>query len=214
MRNAVRKKNVLPPGPIMSFTLIGIMFLSGLLYYRAVKFQRFLEPALAISQPRSEFADTINSLLKREFEPNIIYGVRFTMGSIVVDQSKLLDREDMKPASDLMMKKLGRVFLSALDNDYLRSHTELVLVLARYPEDGDSETNLKMRLLMQSRAEKILQSLFGVEPLLKKKYALYFAAAAMPANPARGEADQIEFRVIPSEQLHIQVLQKLRKYMK
>jgi hypothetical protein len=37
-------------------------------------------------------------------------------------------------------------------------------------------------------------------------------AAAQPTNPLEGNRELIEFRIIPSELLHIQVLEKLEKY--
>jgi hypothetical protein len=66
---------------------------------------------------------------------------------------------------------------------------------------------------MREQSEMALDSLFKAEPLLKKKYALYFAASAMPDDPAKGGAERIEFRIIPSEQLHIEVLHRLKKYV-
>ena len=207
------KRFLIPPGPIMSLTLIGVMFLSGLLYYRAVKIQRFLEPALAISQPRSEFTDAVNSFLKREFEPAGIRGVHLIMGTIVVDPAVFLEGRGHTAGDSPMVKRLGRVLVSALNDDYLRAHVDLVLIVARYPMDSDEGANRQMKLLMREKAAMVLDSLFKAEPLLEKRYALYFAATAMPANPAKGGADRIEVRIIPSDQLHIEVLQRLKKYV-
>jgi len=205
---------LIPPGPIMSLTLIGIMFLSGLLYYRAVKVQRFLEPALAISQPRSEFTDAVNSFLKREFEPAGVKGVRLIMGTIVVDPAVFLEGRGREGGSaSPMVKRLARVFVSALNDNYLRAHVDLVLIVARYPMQPDEGANRQMKLRMRERSAMVLDSLFKAEPLLEKRYALYFAATAMPANPAKGGADRIEVRIIPSDQLHIEVLQRLKKYV-
>src|SRR5512143_2212095 len=53
-----------PPGPVISLLLIGLVLLSSLLYYRSVKIQRFLEPALALSQPRNEFAKHIRQIIQ------------------------------------------------------------------------------------------------------------------------------------------------------
>jgi hypothetical protein len=215
MRYGNGKEFLLPPGPIMSLTLIGIMFLSGLLYYRAIKVQRFLEPALAISQPRSEFTDAVNLFLKNEFEPAGLKGVRMIMGTIVVDPAVFLDegRGRTNGAASPMVKRLGRVLVAALNNDYLRSHVDLVLVVARYPMEPDEGANRQMKLRMRERSEMVLDSLFRVEPLLGERYASYFAATAMAADPAKGGADRIEFRIIPSERLHIEVLQRLKKYV-
>ncbi len=198
----------------MSLTLIGIMFLSGLLYYRAVKIQRFLEPALAISQPRSEFTDAVNSFLKKEFEPAGIRGVRLVMGTILVDPAVCFEGHDRAGGSPSpMVKRLGKVLVSALNDDYLRAHVDLVLIVARYPMGPDEGTNRQMKLRMRERSAMVLDSLLKAEPLLEKRYSLYFAATAMPADPAKGGADRIEVRIIPSEQLHIEVLQRLKKYV-
>ncbi len=60
-------KYIPPAGPILNLTLIGLVLLSALLYYRAIKIQRFLEPALAISQPRNEFAKNVRLRFQKEF---------------------------------------------------------------------------------------------------------------------------------------------------
>ena len=214
MKTDFLKRLVIPPGPILSLTLIGIMLLSGLLYYRAIKVQRFLEPALAFSQPRNEFTDTINTLLGKELEQTGIQGVRFMMGSIVVDRRELFNEASgMNESAALLIKRLGNVFLSALNDQHTRSRFGLILIVARFPGGPDPETNRRTRLMTQERAEMVLHSLFGASPALQKEYAAYFAAAAIPADPSGRGFDRIEFRIIPSEQLHIEVLQRLQKYV-
>ncbi len=204
----------LPPGPIMVLTLIGIMVLSGLLYYRAVKVQRFLEPALAISQPRSEFTDAVNFFLKREFEPAGLKGVRLIMGTITVDPAVFLkDHDTADGAASPMAKRLGRVLVAALSDDFLRAHVDLVLIVSRYPKGPDEGVNSLMKSRMMERSEMALHSLFKAEPLLERKYALYFAPTAIPDKPSKGRVERIEIRIIPSDQLHIEVLQRLKKYV-
>jgi hypothetical protein len=56
-----------PPGPVLSLSLIGLMLLGGLLYSKAVKAQRFLEPVLAITQPNITFSENLSRLLLAEF---------------------------------------------------------------------------------------------------------------------------------------------------
>lgn len=215
MKPAVLKKLVIPPGPILSLTLIGVMLLSGLLYYRAVKVQRFLEPALAFSQPRNEFTDVINTLLGKELDQTGIQGVRFMMGSIIVDRRELFNEASgMSESAPLLMNRLGNVFLSALNDQRTRSRFGLILIVTRFQGGSDPGGNKKLRLQMQAGAETVLQSLFRAAPELEKEYASYFAAAAIPAGPAGRGVDRIEFRIIPSEQLHIEVLQRLQKYVR
>jgi hypothetical protein len=59
------RKLILQPGPILSLTLIGILLLSAVIYYRANNVQRFLEPALALSEPRLKFSQNIRISFRR-----------------------------------------------------------------------------------------------------------------------------------------------------
>jgi len=58
----------------------------------------------------------------------------------------------------------------------------------------------------------MLNSLFFVEPGLEKNYGRYFAAIALPASSTLKGPPPLEFRLIPTERLHIEVLQRLEKY--
>ena len=42
-------RTIAPAGPLLSLALIGVMLLSAVLYYRAVRIQRFLEPSVAVT---------------------------------------------------------------------------------------------------------------------------------------------------------------------
>src|SRR5512134_829109 len=90
MRPDTLRRLIPPLGPIFSLALIGLLLLSAILYYRAVKIQRFLEPALAISEPRMKFTQGIRNLLIREFSHTELKGIKFRAGSIIVDESLLL----------------------------------------------------------------------------------------------------------------------------
>jgi hypothetical protein len=58
----------------------------------------------------------------------------------------------------------------------------------------------------------IQDALYVAEPQLAIRYGSYFVASAQPANPMEGNRELIELRIIPSELLHIRVLEKLEKY--
>jgi hypothetical protein len=208
------KKFILPPGPILSLALIGLLLLSALLYYRAVKIQRFMEPALAISQPKVKFTQSINRLLSQEFGTKEIEGVKFRAGSILVDQSRFFeDSRHAKGFDRTALNKLSRVFLSALSNEDIRKNISLIMVNIRYPVGKDPELNRVMSLQSQQNAWLLLNALYAAEPQLGNKYGTYFVAAAMPVNRVVKEINWIEFRIVPTEHLHIEVLQKLEKYM-
>ncbi len=206
-------KYILPPGPILSFTLIGLLLLSAVVYYRAVKIQRFLEPALAISQPRMQFTQEMNNLIMKDFGPREPAGVIFRSGSVFVEQRLLFSgAPQMAGLESLTLKKLASVFLAALEDPRTRDHISLILVSTRLPLSRDAELNKVRRANLQERADGILTSLFGAEPELEKRYGRYFAATVLPVG-SEGEAGFIEFRIVPTERLHIEVLKRLGKYV-
>jgi hypothetical protein len=213
MRENPVRKFVPPLGPLLSLTLIGILVLSALLYYRSVKIQRFLEPALAISQPRMKFTQTINSLITKEFGTGQREGLRFRTGSILIEPALLLNNiHPSKGAEPLILKKLAGVFLTALNDPETRDNISLILVSARLPISPDKEANKEMRAKMRDRAGLILSSLFALEPQLEKTYGAYFAATALSVGAGVKDKDWIEFRIVPTERLHIEVLLRLGKY--
>ncbi len=207
-----RRKIILPPGPILILTLIGLLLLSALLYYRAVRIQRFLEPVLAITQPRITFSNNINNLLLREFGKEESKGIKVKPGSILVEQSLLIAGVHNTTGEDTVLTKLGRVFLAALSDPAIRDNISLIIVIARVPLGPEMESNKEFRYQIQQRAELILNSIFKVAPELERNYGGYFAATALPVDPEVKDTDWIEFRIIPTERLHIEVLQKLEKY--
>lgn len=202
------KDYVLPPGPVLGLTLIGILLLGAVIYYRAIRIQRFLEPAVAISQPRVEFAGNIRLLLQKEFGEKAVRGVMFTTDSILVEKSLLGDIN----SSSIILKKLGRIFLSMLNDPQMKNYINLILINTRPPLSQNPESNRAARLKMQDTAEQILNALYNGAPGLEN-YDIYFAATAVTIDAETGKADWVEFKIIPSEQLHIDVLMKLEKYV-
>lgn len=214
MKAETIKKFILPPGPILSLTLIGLLLLSAVLYYRATKIQRFLEPALAVSEPRIKFTQSMNALLSQEFGAAKKDGIIFRAGSIFIDESLLFDNAHSLNSPDaVIMKKLSRFFLSAFNDPAIRNNISLVLICTRVPLGSDSALNKGMRFSMQERSLSILNALYAADPELAKNFGTYFAATAMSVNDAATGSGSIEFRIVPTEILHIEVLQRLMKYM-
>jgi hypothetical protein len=208
------RKFIMPPGPILSLTLIGLLLLSALVYYRAVKIQRFLEPALAFSQPRLQFSQSINNLLAKEFGARETGGVKFRAGAILINQALIFPPgQIMRPDQSEVLHKLGHVFLAALDDPAIRDNVSLILVSTRLPLSTNAELNSVLRFQLQGRALLILNSLYAAEPALEKQYGKYFAATSLPLDGPPKEAAWIEFRIIPAERFHIILLQRLEKYM-
>ena len=212
MKDNIINKIVISTGPILSLTLIGILVLSALLYYRAVKIQRFLEPALAITEPRIKFNQEINNLLIKEFGTTP-KGMTFRRGSIFLDQSVLFAIPHHQEGSmPLMLNKLSRVFLSALSNPDISGHISLILISMNLPLTADSNLNKELRFEVQKMTSYILNALYTAEPVLEKQYGKYFAVTAIPLGAPVKEPSLIEFRMIPTERLHIQVLERLEQY--
>ncbi|TAL23538.1 MAG: hypothetical protein EPN94_09300 [Nitrospirae bacterium] len=215
MKSAFIKKFILPPGPVFGLILAGLLLLSAVLYYRAVKIQRFLEPALAISLPRSEFAGSISSLLVKEFGAEEVRGISFKMGSIFIEESLLFDNgNNMKESAHTILNKLGHVFMTALNDRNTRSHIDLIIVGSRFTVTRDTKRNIELRTNMQHKAELILYSIYKSEPELEENYGSYFAATAtaIPVSAPSQDTNWVEFRIVPSELAHIEMLMRLGKY--
>ncbi len=209
-------RKIIPPlGPLFSLTLVGLLLLSAILYYRAVKIQRFLEPALAISEPRMKFNQNIRGLLAAEFSPQQMKGIKFRAGTITVEESLIFERAHSQGGvtGPPVLRKLSRIFLAALDRRDIRENISLIMVIARFPLGKDGILNRQARFATQDRATLILNSLFVAEPRLEGGYTNFFTATAIPAleSPKIGEP-VVEFRIIPTERLHIEVLERLEGY--
>ncbi len=202
------RKFLLPPGPILALTLIGLLLLSALLYYRSVRIQRFLEPALAMSEPRLKFGQNINDLISKEFGAEELDGIKFKSNSILIRQSLLFTNSNgLRPDT---IKKLANIFLSALNNQDIRKHISIILVIVRTPASNNIDEQQQLQL--QEMAGQILKKLYESEPKIEKEFNRYFGSTVFTTDSKIKEPNLIEFRIVPSEQLHIEVLQKLMKY--
>jgi hypothetical protein len=205
------KNFILPPGPILALTLIGLMFLSALLYYKAVRAQRYLEPSLSIAQPRIDFMMNINSLLEDEFGTEKFPGIALARNSIFVEGSLIFPDPARRKAIDSMfLKRLSRVFLSMLQDHDMRSQFDLVLVSTKFKVSPRIDVTTNKRTERRQIAESILDSLYKVEPGLLKYYGT-FTTTVIPVQPNQKD-NWVEFRIIPSEHLHIELMKSLNKY--
>lgn len=202
-----------PAGPLLILLLIGLVLFSALLYYRAVKIQRFLEPALALSQPRNEFTKRITRLFRKEFGEKTEKGLDVRLSSIVVHRSMLFSADGRLSAQgERILKKFARMFLGLMKDDQSRTEISLILINARYTSYGAQGADAADRLRAQLTVGFIQDSLFRMEPELGVRYSTLFASVAQAVDPHAGSRDIIEFRIVPSEFLHIEVLERLNKY--
>jgi hypothetical protein len=202
-----------PAGPILSLTLISLVVVSAFLYYRAVKIQRFLEPALALSQPRNEFSKSVKQIFEREFGAKAVEGIKIKGSSILLERSLLFSGDGaLKTSGRINVQRLARVFLSLMRDDRRRSEISIVLIIARFPSYGSKGVNVSERMKAQRSVSLIQDALFQAEPELNIRYPVYFAGTTQPTTPHEQNRDSLELRIIPSEFLHVEVLDKLEKY--
>ena len=118
----------------------------------------------------------------------------------------------MSPVTSTSVTKLARVFLALMKNDHTRSEISLVLIIGRFPSYGARGVNASEMMAVQRMVGSIQSGLFQLEPELGIRYSSYFAGVAQPTNPHEQNRYVLELRIIPSEFLHIEVLEKLEKY--
>jgi len=213
MNNRSLWKLLPPAGPVLSLLLIGLVLLSGLLYYRAIRIQRFLEPALALSRPRNEFSKNINLLVQQEYGTKPVTGLSVKSSSILIEKSLLFAADGSPKASaQSHLHKLSHIFMSLMEDSHTRPNISLVLIIGRYPSGGTWTMNVIERQKVQRMVGIIQDSLFHTIPALGIRYSTYFVAAAQPTNLHETTQETLEFRIIPSEFLHIEMLEKLNKY--
>lgn len=204
----------LPPGPILSLTLIGIMILSALLYYKAIQAQRFLEPSLALSQPRIAFKQNMIRLIEKEFGQRKIEGILVASDSLFVNMSLLFKNSPQGQESGIfVLNKLGKVFLYLLENPRTRAQFDLVLIIARVPYDPQLELDAQQGADPQSGVELILDSLYKAEPALKREYRNYFATTTQLVPEGISDINWVEFRIITSNRLHIDMIRQLWEHV-
>ena len=68
------------------------------------------------------------------------------------------------------------------------------------------------RMKAQRMVGLIQDALFQAYPELGIRYSPYFAGVVQETIPDERNSEVVEFRIIPSEFLHIEVLEKLEKY--
>ena len=207
-------RRYLPPaGPIISLLLIGLVLLSALLYYRAVKIQRFLEPALALSQPRNEFSKRINETFRQGFGDQPIDGLRVRAGSVQMQKSLVFHPDGtLKREGKQVLRKLSRFFLALLNDDKVRSEIDRIIIVSRFAHRSKPGANVPLRMQEHLRVGFIQDALFLEVPELGKKHAPYFLSATGPLDVHAGTSEVVDFLIIPSEYLHIEVLERLEKY--
>jgi hypothetical protein len=206
------KRFFLGPGHFFGLMLVGLLLVSAIVYYKAVNLQRYLEPTLAIAQPRITFFENLGLMIEKEFGQKNIKGIVYTSSSLFVDEALVFKDHPYNNVPDTgFIQRLSQVFLSILKDPQLKTQFDLILVSTRLQVSPHPRMNKRQRNEMQHKAELVLYSLYSVEPSLEKEYSMYFAASVIPVEPLN-RGNWVEFRIIPSEHLHIEMIRSLEKY--
>ena len=202
----------LTPESLFSILLVGLVLFSAMLYYRAVRIQRYLEPALAMTKPRSDFSEAIRQAVEKEFGKGQIRGFDVRMSSLIIDQALLVSPSGtLHPTGRIILRRFARVFTTLLGSATIRADINLFLISAGYAQ-GTPETEAAERVKAQRVLNEVLKGLFTAEPSLREDYQAFFATTPRPVSPRDGFRARIEVRIIPSEMLHMEFLQRLQKY--
>jgi len=198
---------------LVGIILLGAVLLSGLVHYRSVKILRFLEPALAMSQPRADFREGIRQLFIDAFGDASVPGVGLSSESIMIDERLILTDTHHRPQDETRIaEKLGSVFLGILEDRQLRNTFDFIMVTTRYPGETDGEQTVEERRQLRERNDLIIGKLLATQPTLAAKYAGSFLPVTRSLKPGVMKGGVVEFRFIPTGRMHIQVLQKLERY--
>jgi hypothetical protein len=206
------RKYLLPPGVVLSITLIGLVLLGAVLYSKADRAQRFLEPTLAISRPRTQFTARFSEILGKELPPRAHSQIVVERNSIKVRKDLLFPKSFHSQEAPLL-RSIGRVFLTVMEDPQMSPYVDFIMVLTRFPGQKDHALNVENRSKGSEDAGHILSAMFAVTPELEENHSEHFASSSI-ADPFSEEAgDMVEFHIIPSERVHIDLLIKLQKYL-
>ena len=196
---------------ILTLAIMSLVLLSLVVYYRAARIQRFSELVLTIYQPQSTFSQKTIGLFINHFNQRKISSIRFTTNSLCIDESLLsMVNANSNDTQSTVMKDLGKIFHTILQNPELRSNIELILVSTIGPESLDMSLSSKNHRTLQAKSESVLGSLFMAEAELEQKYSSFFASTVIRTNDVDRDHCVIEFRFIPNDRLYLDYLQKVQ----
>ncbi len=206
------RRYMLPPGVVLSTTLIGLILIGVVLYTKADRAQRFLEPTLAISNPRIQFSGRFAEIVEENLSPEGLRNVLVSGTSIRVRRDNLFP-EDFHRGKVPLISGIGRIFHTVMEDPQMSKYIDFILVVTRFPDAKEHGANIQARKEASGIAENVLNAMFAVSPDLEAKHVVHFASASI-ADPYAGNiGDVVEFHIIPSERMHIDLLMKLQRYL-
>ena len=197
---------------VVGLTLIGSILVGAVLYSNSIRFQRFIEPMLAVLQPRSEFSLRLKQLMLEEFE--ILNRDEIVLhGNILRVRRSFLADEGSHRSGFRNFERLGRVFLGMMEDNWMRANTDFIMVSLQAPYLLNEEENRQIRQATARDAELVLVTVLNATPELRAKYAPLFTSSVISSPPSAHLGEWVTFHIMPSERLHAEVLKRLEKYV-
>lgn len=209
MKDKDTQRKLIPAEPVIILTLIGLMLTGALLYYRSVNLQRFLEPALAVLEPRTRLASRLGKLASEEL--GIEYAQKIVIRSSSIMVHKSLFTSDAHHNVPVVIGRLSRMMFRLFEDPWMASNIEMIMVKTSVPINISPEDKADALAKMRKQSEAVLKAILGTDPALATGYSDKFAATTVFSRN-NDKADWLTMDIIPSERLHIEVLERLGKY--
>ena len=195
----------------MTLALMSLLLLSLVVYYRAVRIQKFSELALAIYQPQNEFRQKTLGPFIKLFDKKKISRIAYTDNSFCIEEPLLLvGEQNSNIPQQTIMGDLGKTFHEILQDPELRSNIDMILVSTIEPLSPSMSLSNKNFRSLQEKSDSVLWSLFVAEPELKQKYSSFFTSTVISTADVESDQCMIEFRFIPNNRLYTNYLQRVQ----
>lgn len=209
MKDMDTQRKLIPAEPVIILTLIGLMLTGAVLYYRSANLQRFLEPALAVLEPRTRLASRLGDLASEEL--GIEYAQKLVVRSSSIMVHKSLFTSDAHHNVPVVIRRLSKMMLRLFEDPWMAANVEMIMVKTSVPINIPTEDRANALAKMRKQSEAVLNAILGTDPLLAAGYSDKFAATTVYSRNNE-KADWVTMDIIPSERLHVEVLERLGKY--
>jgi hypothetical protein len=202
---------IVPHELAVGLTLIGLLLAGAVLYSNAVRFQRYIEPMLAVLEPRIQYSSRFRELILDEFDQESLLKMKLIGNTLKIRKSFLME-QDIHEHGFRNYWHLGNLLQRLLDDQWIRSNTDFVLLSVDVPVGRSEDENRKLRAQAEEEAEFVMMAILSTSPDLRTKYTPYITSGAFSVTPGEGVGEWITVRALTSERLHTEMLGRLEKY--
>ena len=194
--------------PFVTLILIGLLLTGVTLYYKAINLQRFLEPALAVLEPSVTFTSQITRTAQNKFTHIPADRIIIRGNNLRIHKSLFSTVSDKR--IPLIVRQMGKFIRTILNDRTLSNDIQSVIIKAHVPIQA-ALTEPALYNNMRIQAEAVLNTIMQLEPSLASTNAHKMGSLAMYSKDPRA-GEWLTLEVVPSEMLHIKVLERMSKY--